>query len=93
MRKSDLINARREAAHRKRRIILDDDGDLVFSDDARRGPKPFLHQRFMPVLGRPVDSVAWCIMWAIAVALPLIQALLAGVLAVSRAEPEGGSAE
>jgi len=33
------------------------------------------------------------IMWAIAVALPLIQALLAGVLAVSRAEPEGGSAE
>ena len=33
------------------------------------------------------------IMWAIAVALPLIQALLAGVLAVSRAEPAGGSAE
>jgi hypothetical protein len=30
------------------------------------------------------------IMWAIAVALPLIQALLAGVLAVSRAEPEEG---
>jgi len=67
MRKNDLLNARREAAHRKRRIILDDDGDLVFSDDARRGPKPFLHQRFMPVLGRPVDSVAWCIMWGIAV--------------------------
>lgn len=33
------------------------------------------------------------ITWTIAVALPLSQALLAGVLAVSRAEPEGGSAE
>ena len=63
----DLRNARREAAWRRRRIILDDDGDLVFSDDARRGPEPFLGQRFHPVLGRPVDSIAWCIMWGIAV--------------------------
>ncbi|MDE0916139.1 MAG: serine/threonine-protein kinase [Planctomycetota bacterium] len=38
------------------------------------------------------QNLAWGI-WAIAVALPLIQALLAGVLAVSHAEPEGGSAE
>jgi hypothetical protein len=30
------------------------------------------------------------IMWAIAVALPLIQALLGGVLAVSRVAPEEG---
>ena len=63
----DLRNARREAAWRRRRVILDDDGDLVFSDDARRGPEPFLGQRFDPVLGRPVDSIAWCIMWGIAV--------------------------
>ena len=63
----DLRNARREAAWRRRRIILDDDGDLVFSDDAKRGPEPFLGQRFNPVLGRPVDSIAWCIMWGIAV--------------------------
>jgi hypothetical protein len=39
--------------------------------------------------GRYLASITW----AIAVALPLSQALLAGVLAVSRAEPEGGSAE
>ena len=47
----DLRNARREAAWRRRRIILDDDGDLCFSDDAKRGPEPFLDQRFHPVLG------------------------------------------
>ena len=63
----DLRNARREAAWRRRRIILDDDGDLCFSDDAKRGTDPFLAQRFYPVLGRPVDSIAWCIMWGIAV--------------------------
>ena len=63
----DLRYARRDAAWRRRRIILDDDGDLCFSDDARRGPEPFLEQRFYPVLGRPVDSIAWCIMWGIAV--------------------------
>jgi hypothetical protein len=67
MRKNDLLKARRQAAWRQRRLILDDDGDLVFSDDAKRGPGPFLEQRFVPVLGRPVDSIAWCIMWGIAV--------------------------
>jgi predicted Ser/Thr protein kinase len=41
---------------------------------------------------RSGQNLAWGI-WAITMALPLIQALLAGVLAVSRAEPEGGSSE
>ena len=63
----DLRSARREAAWRRRRIILDDDGDLCFSDDAKRGPEAFLGQRFDPVVGHPVDSIAWCIMWGIAV--------------------------
>lgn len=67
MNKASLMRARLAAAQRERRLILDDDGDLVFSEDAKRGSTAFLQQRFNPVLGRPVDSVNWCIMWGIAV--------------------------
>ena len=62
-----LQEARKKAAHRKRRVILDDDGDLCYSDDAKKSVKAFLQQRLNPVLELPVDSIAWCIMWGIAI--------------------------
>ena len=48
-------------------LIIDDDGDLVFSDNALLGEKEFLDQRLYPLKGVNVGSVAWCIMWGIAV--------------------------
>jgi len=63
---SSIENLRREATHRQRRIILDDDGDLVYSPEAKKGARAFLDLRLKPVLGTPVDSIAWCIMWGIA---------------------------
>ena len=51
---------------RRRRLILDDDGDLVYDPEAAKGAEAFLGVRLRPVLGTPVDSIAWCIMWGIA---------------------------
>ncbi|MCY3778446.1 MAG: hypothetical protein OXH11_20925, partial [Candidatus Aminicenantes bacterium] len=62
-----LVEQRREAAWRRRRVILDDDGDLCYSEDAEKSVEAFLAQRFVPILDTPVDSIAWCIMWAIAI--------------------------
>ena len=62
-----LTDQRRQAAWRRRRIILDDDGDLCYSEDAEKSVEAFLAQRFVPILETPVDSIAWCIMWAIAI--------------------------
>lgn len=64
--RSSIENLRKEATHRQRRIILDDDGDLVYSPEAKKGARAFLTLRLNPVLGTPVDSIAWCIMWGIA---------------------------
>ena len=64
--RSSIENLRKEATHRQRRIILDDDGDLVYSPEAKKGARAFLALRLNPVLGTPVDSIAWCIMWGIA---------------------------
>ena len=49
------------------RLIVDDDGDLVFTGAAADGPEPFLEQRLYPLDAVDVKSVAWCIMWGIAV--------------------------
>ena len=46
---------------------MDDDGDLVFTQAAAAGPEPFLEQRLYPLDAVDVKSVAWCIMWGIAV--------------------------
>ncbi len=62
-----LVERRRQAAWRRRRVILDDDGDLCYSEDAEKSVEAFLAQRFVPILETPVDSIAWCIMWAIAI--------------------------
>ena len=61
-----LEQARRRAVERRRRLILDDDGDLVYDPEAAQGAEAFLGLRLRPVLGTPVDSIAWCIMWGIA---------------------------
>ena len=60
-------DARLRAAGGRGRLIIDDDGDLVFTEAARRGLKSFLEQRLDPLAGTGVKSVAWCIMWGIAV--------------------------
>ncbi len=64
--KNGLAQARRRAVGRRRRLILDDDGDLVYSPQAAKGAESFLALRLRPVVGTPVDSIAWCIMWGIA---------------------------
>ena len=61
-----LDQARRRAVERRRRLILDDDGDLVYDPEAAKGAEAFVGLRLEPVLGTPVDSIAWCIMWGIA---------------------------
>ena len=60
-------DARLKAAETRGRLIVDDDGDLVFTEAAAAGPEPFLEQRLYPLDAVGVKSVAWCIMWGIAV--------------------------
>ena len=61
------IAARRKLAWRRRPLILDDDGDTVYADDTQQGPDAFLETRLHSCHAAGVDSVAWCIMWGIAV--------------------------
>ena len=65
-RREGLEQARRKAVERRRRLILDDDGDLVYDPEAAKGAEAFAGLRVQPILGTPVDSIAWCIMWGIA---------------------------
>ncbi len=65
-RQEGLDWARRRVVERRRRLILDDDGDLVYDPEAAKGAEAFVDLRVKPVLGTPVDSIAWCIMWGIA---------------------------
>ena len=65
-RQEGLEQARLKAVERRRRLILDDDGDLVYDPEAAKGAEVFLGLRLEPILGTPVDSIAWCIMWGIA---------------------------
>ncbi len=61
-----MYRARREAAHRRRPLILDDDGDLVYDERTTAGPEAFTQLRHTDLLNTPVDSLAWCMMWGIA---------------------------
>ena len=60
------IKARRKAAWRRRPLILDDDGDLVYADETRKSPAAFLSLRMHDCRAAGVNSLAWCIMWGIA---------------------------
>ena len=66
LRTQRLIKRAKSVAQRGA-LIIDDDGDLVFSDNALLGEKEFLDQRLYPLKNVNVGSVAWCIMWGIAV--------------------------
>ena len=61
------VNGRINAARIRGALIVDDDGDLAFSEAATEGPEPFLDQRLTPLAKVGVGSVAWCMMWGIAV--------------------------
>lgn len=61
------LGARKKVAQRKRPLILDDDGDMVFADAALKGPEAFLRLRMHDCRAAGIDSVAWCMMWGIAV--------------------------
>ena len=60
------LQARRKAAWRRRPIILDDDGDMVYAEDAIDGPQQFLKMRMHDCRDAGVNSLAWCMMWGIA---------------------------
>ena len=62
----EYMRARREVVERRRPIILDDDGDLVYDPRVEAGPDVFTHLRLADLLDTPVDSLAWCMMWGIA---------------------------
>ena len=62
----EMLRARREAAHRRRPLIVDDDGDLVYDPRTPDGPEAFTRLRHTDLVDAGVDSLAWCIMWAIA---------------------------
>jgi len=67
LRAAELTRSRETVRKRRRRLILDDDGDQVFYINAEAGPEELLATRYGPWLdGMPVDSVAWCQMWGIA---------------------------
>ena len=59
------MRARRKMAHRQRRLILDDDGDVVYDEEVENGAQAFCQTRLADCLDTPVDSVAWCIMWGL----------------------------
>ena len=58
--------ARKAAAHRQRRVIIDDDGDMVYDPRSQSGPDAFCELRLKDYAAASVDSLSWCMMWAIA---------------------------
>jgi hypothetical protein len=60
------LKARQKAAWRRRPLVLDDDGDLVYADETRKGSEAFLSLRMHDCRAVGVNSLAWCIMWGIA---------------------------
>ena len=55
----DLVSARKKAAHRKRRIIMNDDGGIVRGNTPEDSitPESFLKQRTSPLIGTQVDAI------------------------------------
>jgi hypothetical protein len=51
---------RKEAAHRKRRIIFNNDGDDVVYECKKATPEALLECRTTPLLGTQVDSIFYC---------------------------------
>ena len=59
----DLATARRDAAHRPRRVIMNNDGNDCIdlpANDTPRTPTEMLSRRTTPLLGSHVDSIFYC---------------------------------
>lgn len=56
---TDLDAARRQAAHRQRRIVFNNDGDDIWAAGADTAER-FLAARHIPLLGTQVDSIHYC---------------------------------
>ena len=54
-----LDAARKQAAHRRRRVIYNNDGDDTWAKGADT-PEKFLAHRHAPLLGTQVDSIYYC---------------------------------
>ncbi|MEO2045300.1 MAG: hypothetical protein ABGX16_01855 [Pirellulales bacterium] len=61
------LQARQKAAWRRRSLILDDDGDMVYAEQSLQGPEKFLSLRMHDCRDAGVDSLAWCMMWGVAI--------------------------
>lgn len=59
------MRRRKEAAHRQRRLIINDDGDTVYDERTLGGVEDFCELRLKGFLGTPVDSISWCLMWGV----------------------------
>lgn len=64
---NQLRDQRNKLAWKKRPLILDDDGDPVYAEETLQGPEAFLSLRMHDCRDAGINSLAWCIMWAIAV--------------------------
>ncbi len=58
----DMTKARHQAAHRKRRIIMNNDGNDCWGakNAGPRTPEGFLKQRTTPLVGSQVDAIFYC---------------------------------
>jgi hypothetical protein len=59
-REATMKEARHAAAHRTRRIIMNNDGNDVFLSEAAGTPEGFLSQRCTPLVGSQVDALFYC---------------------------------
>ena len=57
---AQLREARREAAHRQRRIIFNNDGDDVLCFSAAPTPEALLEARTSALVGSQVDTIFYC---------------------------------
>lgn len=63
----EIEEARRTAAWRRRPLIIDDDGDMVYDERTLQGADSFTQMRHTDLVRAGVDSLAWCIHWGICV--------------------------
>ena len=59
------MRARKKAAHRPRRLVYNDDGDTTSQWDPNTGVEGFYAYHVDKLVGTPVDSYQWCMMWNI----------------------------
>jgi hypothetical protein len=63
----EMEQSRRTAAWRRRPLIIDDDGDMVYDERTPQGADAFTQMRHTELVRAGVASLAWCIHWGICV--------------------------